>query len=161
MRKNNDFSNIKSVKRDLSFNLSGHVLHTIFWENMSPAGGGEPSGYLAEAIEKYFGSFQKFKTKFSAAANNVEDSGWGLLIYDHLADMPLVTQAEDHNDLAVQGATPLLVLDVWEHAYYLQYKNNRDEYVGNWWNVVDWDDVTQRYEAAQYANLAGDGAANI
>jgi Fe-Mn family superoxide dismutase len=160
MRKNSEFSDIKSVKRDLSFNLSGHVLHTVFWENMSPDGGGTPDGNLAEAIEKYFGSFQNFKAEFTAAANNVEDSGWGLLIYDHLADMPLVTQAEDHNDLAVQGATPLLVLDVWEHAYYLQYKNNRGEYVNNWWNEVDWDDVAQRYEAAQDAELAEHGTPN-
>ncbi|EMA56491.1 superoxide dismutase [Halococcus thailandensis JCM 13552] len=161
MRNNNDFSEIKHVKRDLSFNLSGHVLHTTFWENMSPDGGGKPSGYLAKAINKYFGSFENFKAEFNAAAKNVEGSGWGLLVYDHLADMPLVTQAEDHNDLAVQGATPLLVLDVWEHAYYLQYKNNRGKYVTNWWNVVDWDDVTQRYEAAQYAELSGDGAPSI
>ena len=160
MRKNSEFSDIKSVKRDLSFNLSGHVLHTIFWENMSPDGGGGPSGDLANVIRKYFGTVENFKAEFSAAANNVEGSGWGLLIYDHLADMPLVTQAEDHNDLAVQGATPLLVLDVWEHAYYLQYKNNPEEYVNNWWDVVDWDDVTQRYETAQDAELAGDGASN-
>ena len=151
MRESGDFSDIKSVKRDLSFNLSGHVLHTVFWENMYPDGGGDPPSDLAEVMRTHFGSVATFKEEFSAAATNVEDSGWGLLVYDYLADMPIVTQAEDHNDLAIQGSTPLLVLDVWEHAYYLQYKNNREDYVENWWDVVNWDDVARRYEAAQNA----------
>lgn len=151
MRERGDFSDIKSVKRDLSFNLSGHVLHTVFWENMHPDGGGDPPSDLADVMTTHFGSVETFKEEFSAAAANVEGSGWGLLVYDHLADMPIVIQAEDHNDLAVQGSTPLLVLDVWEHAYYLQYKNNRDEYVENWWEVVNWEDVARRYEAARNA----------
>ena len=151
MREEGEFSDIKSVKRDLSFNLSGHVLHTVFWENMTPDGGGDPPSDFAEVLTTHFGSVATFKEEFSAAAENVEGSGWGLLVYDHLADMPLVTQAEDHNDLAIQGSTPLLVLDVWEHAYYLQYKNNRDEYVENWWDVVNWNDIARRYEAAQNA----------
>ncbi len=158
MRESGDFSRIKHVKRDLSFNLSGHVLHSVFWKNMSPDGGGDPSGRLAEAIRRDFGSLSAFREEFAAAAENVEGSGWGMLVHDHLADRLLVTQAEDHNDLAVQGATPLLVLDVWEHAYYLQYENGRSEYVDAWWNVVNWDDVAARHEAARTCEiLDGDG----
>ncbi len=149
MRSSGDFGAVKAVKRDLSFNLSGHVNHTVFWENMSPDGGGEPSGELADRIEADFGSFDGFREDFAAAAKGVEGSGWGMLVHDQLGDRLLVIQAENHNNRAVQGSTPLLVCDVWEHAYYLQYENGRGEYVDAFWNVVDWDDVARRYEAAQ------------
>jgi Fe-Mn family superoxide dismutase len=155
MRKRGQFEGIKHLKRDLSYNLSGHILHSIFWQNMSPTGGGEPAGALADAITRDFGSVDAMRQGFSAAAENVEDSGWGMLVYDHLADQLLVTQAEDHNDLAVQGTTPLLVLDVWEHAYYLQYTNNRSKYITNWWHVVNWDDVAARYQAVSECDLLG------
>jgi Fe-Mn family superoxide dismutase len=155
MRAKGNFEGIKHVKRDLSYNLSGHILHSVFWQNMSPNGGGKPSGALADAIKRDFGSVEAMRNAFSAAATTVESSGWGMLVYDHLADQLLVTQAEDHNDLAVQGATPLLVVDVWEHAYYLQYTNNRDKYITNWWNVVNWDDVAARYQAVSECDLLG------
>jgi Fe-Mn family superoxide dismutase len=148
MRESGDFGDVKSVKRDLSFNLSGHVNHSVFWENMSPDGGGEPGGDLADAIESDFGSFDAFKEDFAAAAKGVEGSGWGMLVHDPVADQLMVIQAENHNNRAVQGSTPLLVLDVWEHAYYLQYENNRGEYVDNFWDVVNWDDVAERYNQA-------------
>jgi superoxide dismutase, Fe-Mn family len=156
MRQSGNFSDVKAVKRDLSFNLSGHVNHSVFWQNMSPNGGGEPSGEFAAALDQHFGSFDGFKQDFSAAAKSVEGSGWGMLVYDHVADKPIVIQAENHNDIAVQGSTPLLVLDVWEHAYYLQYENDRGKYVDNFWNVVDWNDVANRYEAARNANVFGE-----
>jgi len=148
MRESGDFGDVKAVKRSLSFNLSGHVNHSVFWENMSPDGGGEPGGDLADAIESDFGSFDGFKQDFAAAAKGVEGSGWGMLVHDPVADQLMVIQAENHNNRAVQGSTPLLVLDVWEHAYYLQYENNRGEYVDNFWDVVDWDDVAERYDQA-------------
>jgi Fe-Mn family superoxide dismutase len=148
MRESGDFGAIKSVKRDLSFNLSGHVNHSVFWENMSPDGGGEPSGELADAIASDFGSYDAMKADFAAAAGGVEGSGWGMLVHDSVADRLLVIQAENHNNRAVQGSTPLLVCDVWEHAYYLQYENDRGAYVDAFWNVVDWDDVAERYAAA-------------
>ncbi|RBI59359.1 superoxide dismutase, partial [halophilic archaeon] len=153
MRDNRDFEDIKHIKRDLSFNLSGHILHSIFWEVMSPDGGRTPDGDLANAIQRDFGSISAFKREFSAAAENVEDSGWGMLVYDHLADQLLVTQAEDHNDLAVQASTPLLVLDVWEHAYYLQYQTERGKYVDAFWNIVDWDEVSARYTAVKQCDI--------
>ncbi|WP_435155879.1 superoxide dismutase [Haladaptatus sp. DFWS20] len=156
MRQSGNFDEVKAVKRDLSFNLSGHVNHSVFWKSMSPDGGGKPYGKFADAIDEHFGSFEGFKQDFSAAAKNVEGSGWGMLVFDHISDEPMVIQAENHNDIAVQGSTPLLVLDVWEHAYYLQYENARGDYVDNFWNVVDWDSVAKRYETAQNANVFGD-----
>ncbi|RDI71700.1 superoxide dismutase [Halopelagius longus] len=156
MREADEFDGVRHVKRDLSFNLSGHILHTIFWENMSPDGGGTPSGALADRIETDFGSFAAMCKEFSASASNVEGSGWGTLLYDHRSDSLLVTQVENHDELVVQGGTPLLVLDVWEHAYYLQYENNRSEYVDAFWNVVDWANVEKRYESARDANLLDD-----
>ncbi len=153
MRQAGDFEEVKSVKRDLSFNLSGHVNHSVFWKNMSPDGGGKPDGDLAGAIQSDFGSFDAFKDEFAAAAENVEGSGWGMLVYDHLADELLTIQAENHNNRAIQGATPLLVLDVWEHAYYLQYENDRGSYIDAFWQVVNWDDVTTRYQRAHNAEL--------
>jgi len=116
---------------------------------MSPNGGGEPGGELADAIDADFGGVDGLKQDFAEASKGVEGSGWGMLVYDPTGDQLMTIQAENHNNRAVQGSTPLLVLDVWEHAYYLQYENNRGEYVDNFWNVVDWDDVAARYDAAQ------------
>jgi len=152
MREGGDFGATRAVKRSLAFNLSGHVNHTVFWQNMSPEGGGDPGGELADAFDEHFGGYEGFKGDFSAAAKNVEGSGWGMLVYDHIADKPMVAAAENHQNQHPQGATPLLVLDVWEHAYYLQYENNRGDYVENFWDVVDWDDVEQRYEQARQAD---------
>jgi Fe-Mn family superoxide dismutase len=140
---------VKATLRDLAFNASGHSMHSIFWLNMKSGGGGKPGGKLADQIIRDFGSFDSFKLQFGNAAKTVEGSGWGILSYDPLSDQLLTLQAEKHQDLTVQGATPLLVLDVWEHAYYLQYKNDRGAYVDKWWDVVNWSDVEKRYEKAK------------
>jgi Fe-Mn family superoxide dismutase len=140
---------VKAILRDLSFNASGHVLHAIFWPNMSPSGGGKPGGKLGDQIAQDFGSFDSFKLQFSNAAKTVEGSGWGILAYDSLSDQLLTLQAEKHQNLTAQGTIPLLVLDVWEHAYYLQYKNDRASYVDKWWNVVNWSDVEKRFDKAK------------
>ncbi|WP_227354904.1 superoxide dismutase [Haladaptatus salinisoli] len=155
MRENDEWGDVKGVERNLAFNLSGHVNHSVFWENMSPDGGGEPGGELADALDEHFGGFDQFKSHFSEAAKGVEGSGWGLLLYDHAAGKPIVSMAENHQNQSPQGATPLLVLDVWEHAYYLQYENNRGEYVDNFWDVVNWDDVAERYDRASTWTLSG------
>lgn len=155
MRESGDMGDVKGVKRNLAFNLSGHVNHTVFWENMRPDGGGEPGGELADAISEQFGGFEQFKADFSAASKGVEGSGWGQLVYDHAADQMLVIAAENHQNQQASGSTPLLVLDVWEHAYYLQYENNRGEYVDNFWDIVNWDDVAQRYDTAKNADVVG------
>lgn len=139
---------VKAIERDLSFNLSGHILHTIFWPNMKPSGGGTPGGKVADKIKQDFGSFDAFKQQFAAAAKTAEGSGWGILAYDPWSDNLLTLQAEKHNNVLAPGAVPLLVLDVWEHAYYLQYKNDRGAYVDKWWDVVDWSNVDERFNKA-------------
>ncbi len=145
-RKSNDFSLVKHWSRELAFHGSGHILHTQFWENMAPKAGGEPKGRLAEAIRKKFGSFEAFKAHFMAAANAVEGSGWAVLATSPLRGELQVLQAEKHQDLTQWGAVPLLILDVWEHAYYLKYQNRRAEYVKAFFNVVNWPDVERRFE---------------
>jgi superoxide dismutase, Fe-Mn family len=147
-RKTGDFSLIKHWSRELAFHGSGHYLHTIFWNNMSPKGGGEPSGALLKAIEKYFGSFDAFKKQFTEAAKQVEGVGWAILVWSPRARHLEILQSERHMLLTQWDTIPLLVLDVWEHAYYLQYKNNRGEYVDNWWNIVNWKNVEERFGKA-------------
>ncbi len=137
---------VRSVLRDYSFNVDGHILHSIFWPNMAPAGegGGSPGGSLADRINQDFGGFDKFKAQFSDAAKTVEGSGWALLLYDHETDQLVLTQVEKQNFMHLAQMTILLDLDVWEHAYYLDYLNDRAKYVDNWWNVVNWSDVDSR-----------------
>ncbi|RBP89538.1 Fe-Mn family superoxide dismutase [Cytobacillus firmus] len=144
-RDNNDYSLVKHWSRELAFHGSGHYLHTIFWNNMSPEGGGKPSGALLKEINKYFGSFERFKSHFTEAAKQVEGVGWAILVWSPRARRLEILQSERHMLLTQWDTIPLLVLDVWEHAYYLQYKNNRGDYVKNWWNVVNWKDVEDRY----------------
>lgn len=137
--------NTREVLRDLSFHLNGHLLHSIFWPNMkAPEESNKPGGRIADAIEKGFGSFDAFKKEFSAAAKSVEGSGWATLSKDERGNL-FVLGIEKHNLMHVAGLKPLLVLDVWEHAYYLQYKNKRGDYVEQWWKVVNWEDVDSRY----------------
>lgn len=136
--------NLRAIERDLAFNASGHVLHSMYWTNMKKSGGGKPGGELGDMIESDFGSFDAFKLQFGAATKSVEGSGWGLLAYDPLSGQLVVLQAENHQHLTLQGSTPILVCDAWEHAYYLQYKNDRGAYVDAWWNVVNWDDAAKR-----------------
>lgn len=144
-RNNNDYSLVKHWSRELAFHGSGHYLHTIFWNNMSPEGGGKPSGALLKEMNKYFGSFEKFKSHFTEAAKQVEGVGWAILVWSPRARRLEILQSERHMLLTQWDTIPLLALDVWEHAYYLQYKNNRGDYIKNWWNVVNWKDVENRY----------------
>ncbi|WP_202171319.1 superoxide dismutase [Bacillus sp. USDA818B3_A] len=147
-RETNDFSLIKHWSRELAFHGSGHYLHTIFWKNMDPNGGGIPQGVIKGEIDKYFGSFDGFKRQFSEAAKQVEGVGWAILVWSPRARHLEILQSERHMILTQWDTIPLLVLDVWEHAYYLQYKNNRGEYVDKWWNLVNWHDVEMRFEKA-------------
>lgn len=135
---------VRAVLRDYSFNLNGHVLHSIFWPNMRPpVENNKPGGRVADLIEKQFGSFNAFQKEFGDAAKTVEGVGWAILAVDEEQNL-YVVQVEKHNLMHVAGLKPILVLDVWEHAYYLQYENRRAEYVDNWWKVVNWDDVEKR-----------------
>jgi len=149
MLESGDFKNAKSVCGALAFHGSGHILHSIFWTNMKPGGGGEPAGELAAAIQRQFGSFDAFKGLFLAATNAVAGSGWGILAYRPSDDALVVLQAEKHENLTQWGVIPILVLDVWEHAYYLKYHNKRPEWTKAFMDhLVNWDNVAERYAAA-------------
>lgn len=141
---------LRATLRDLSFNYGGHFLHSLFWMNMAHAKGvgGMPSGSLEDKINSDFGSFEKFKQQFSDAAKTVEGSGWGVLQYDRLTDQLLMAQVEKHSLLHLVNMPVLLCIDVWEHAYYLQYQNDRAKFVDAWWNIVNWDDVAKRLESS-------------
>jgi Fe-Mn family superoxide dismutase len=146
-RDKGDFSLIKHWERELAFHGSGHLLHTLFWNNMKPNGGGQPTGKAAELIEQHFGSFEAFKKQFSAAAVAVEGSGWAILCYNPAFEKLVILTAEKHQNLTQWGVVPLLTIDVWEHAYYLKYQNKRAAWVEAWWNLINWDDVNKRIEA--------------
>jgi superoxide dismutase, Fe-Mn family len=147
-REKNDFSLVKHWSRELAFHGSGHYLHTIFWNNMKPDGGGKPSGKLLKEINHYFGSFDTFQKQFTEAAKQVEGVGWAILVWSPRSHHLEILQSERHMLLTQWDTIPLLVLDVWEHAYYLQYKTEKARYINNWWNIVNWDDVEERFEKA-------------
>lgn len=149
MLNSGDYTNAKAVAKELAFNGSGHILHSIFWSNMKPDGGKEPTGDLADAINRDFGSFEAFKALFLATANGVEGSGWAILAYNAADKKLVVLQSEKHENLTQWGVTPILVLDVWEHAYYLKYQNKRAEWTKAFMeHLVDWKNVAQRYSDA-------------
>lgn len=139
---------IVGLEKTFAFNLSGHVLHSIFWDNLSPAGGDRPDGDLSDAITADFGSFDQFKGQLQSATTLVQGSGWGVLAYEPVAKKLVITQVYDHHGNVGMGTTPLLVFDAWEHAYYLQYKNVRPDYVTKLWDLVNWQDVAARYAKA-------------
>ena len=141
---------MKSTLKELSFHLGGHVLHTLFWGNLAPKGkaGDKPVGLLAKAIDKEFGGFEQFKKEFTQAAVSTEGSGWAALSHCALTNRPLIMQIEKHNVNTYPGNRILLVLDVWEHAYYLDYKNLRAKFVEAFWNIVNWEEAGRRFEDA-------------
>ncbi|OBZ10419.1 superoxide dismutase [Bacillus sp. FJAT-27264] len=147
-RKSGNFDLVKHWERELAFNGAGHYLHTIFWNVMSPQGGGHPTGPLLDAIEQSFGSYDSFKQQFSEAANKVEGGGWAILVWSPRSHRLEILTAEKHQNLSQWDVIPLLALDVWEHAYYLKHQNKRDDYIKDWWNVVNWPYVSERYNAA-------------
>jgi len=143
-----DHSAILLNEKNLAFHLGGHVNHSIWWKNLSPDGGDKPEGELAAAIDDQFGSFDAFRAQFSAAANGLQGSGWAVLGFDTLGRRLLTFQLYDQQANIPLGVIPLLQVDMWEHAFYLQYKNVKAEYVTAFWNVVNWADVQQRFAAA-------------
>ncbi len=146
MRKGEAETDIKATLRDLSFNLNGHILHSIFWPNMQPPQqNNKPGGKIADQINNDFGSFDAFAKEFGTAAKTVEGSGWAVLGFDHVSKQLIVMQVEKHNLAHIADMKMLLMLDVWEHAYYLQYLNDRGKYVDGWWQIVNWDDVEKRF----------------
>jgi superoxide dismutase, Fe-Mn family len=147
-RESDDYNLVQHLSLKLAFHGSGHLLHTILWQNMSPDGGGTPKGELAEAIVVNFGSLEKFNKHFVAASSTVEGSGWGIFAFEPFGKKLVVLQAEKHQNLTQWGVIPLLVVDVWEHAYYLKYQNRRKDYIKAFLNVVNWNDVSRRYQKA-------------
>ncbi|MGG5253743.1 superoxide dismutase [Neobacillus sp. SM06] len=147
-RETNDYRLLKHWSRELSFHGSGHYLHMLFWNNLSPAGGGKPNGRLLKEIESYFGSFAAFKKHFTEAAIQVEGNGWALLVWSPRARHLEIVQTQENTHYAQWDTIPLLAADVWEHAYSLQYKQKREEYVENWWKIVNWSEVERRFEQA-------------
>lgn len=147
-REKGDHGAIFLHEKNLAFNLGGHVNHTIWWKNLSPDGGDKPSGDLSAALDDAFGGFDKFQAQFTAAANGLQGSGWTVLGYDTLGDKLLTFQLYDQQANVPLGIVPLLQVDMWEHAYYLQYKSAKADYVKAFWNVVNWADVQTRFHQA-------------
>ena len=152
-RDSDQFDMINQLEKNLAFNLSGHILHSVFWENMTPDAGTRPEGELLAAIEEHFKSFEAMRAQLTAATNSVQGVGWGALAWDPMGQRLMVEQIYDHQGNIGQAATPLLVIDGWEHAYYLQYKNVRADWVEAFWNIVNWQDVTARFTRARAAQL--------
>ncbi|MCW4017913.1 MAG: superoxide dismutase [Candidatus Bathyarchaeota archaeon] len=144
-RENNVEIDLKSTLKELSFHIGGHMLHSVFWDCMAPAGkgGGKPDGVIADRIDREFGSFERFKMEFTKAANSVEGSGWAVLTLQECIARPLIMQVEKHNVNVYPGFRIVLALDLWEHAYYVDYKNDRSRFVDGFWNVVNWEYVNK------------------
>lgn len=156
-RSKGDMSKIGALEKALAFNLSGHILHSIFWRNMTPKGGGEPTGELKTLIERDFGGFAPFKKQLTEVAATIMGSGWAALVWEPLGGRLLTTQIYDHQSNLSQGGVPLMVIDAWEHAYYLQYKNQKQAFFDAVWNVWNWKDIGERLEAARRVQLSLDG----
>ena len=147
-RDKNDLAMVNKFQKDLAFNLAGHVNHSIFWKNLSPEGGDKPTGELAAAIDEFFGSFDKFQAHFTAAAMGIQGSGWAILAWDSLGQKLIIEQLYDQQGNMATATIPVLMLDMWEHAFYLDYVNVKADYVKAFWNIVSWADVQARFQAA-------------
>ncbi len=157
-RDKEDFTRLGALEKALAFNLSGHVLHSLFWQNLTPKGGGQPEGELARALERDFGSFERFKKQLTEVAGTIMGSGWAALVWEPMGQRLLTTQIYDHQSNLAQGGIPLMVLDAWEHAFYLQYQNRKTEFFDAIWSVWNWEDVADRFEAATQVDLSVAGA---
>ncbi|GBF16777.1 superoxide dismutase [Rhodococcus sp. Br-6] len=136
-------------EKNLAFHLGGHTNHSVFWNNLSPEGGDKPEGELAAAIDDQFGSFDAFRSHFSANANAIQGSGWSILAWDSIGQRLIIVQLYDQQGNISIGLTPLLMLDMWEHAFYLDYQNVKGDYVNAFWNIVNWADVADRFTKAR------------
>jgi len=148
-REKNSFGSITGLEKNLAFNLGGHINHSIFWPNLSPDGGDKPVGDLAAAIDEFFGSFDGFRAHFTANALGIQGSGWSILAWDSVGQRLVIVQLYDQQGNVPVTLVPVLMLDMWEHAFYLDYKNVKPDYVKAWWNIVNWADVAARFEVAR------------
>ena len=147
-RDKDDFARLAALERALAFNLSGHILHSIFWKNMMPKGGGTPDGDFGAALDRDFGNFDRFRRQLSEVASSIMGSGWAALVWEPIGSRLLITQIYDHQSNLAQAGVPLMVLDAWEHAYYLQYQNRKTEFFDTVWNLWNWADIGARYASA-------------
>ena len=152
-RDSDDFAQLTMLEKNLAFHLSGHVLHSVLWANLAADGGGEPTGELAAAIAEHFDSFDRFRRHLTAATVSVQGVGWGALAWEPTGQRLVVEQVYDHQGNIGQAAIPLLVIDSWEHAYYLQYRNVKADYVEAMWHLVNWPDVARRFDVARSSAL--------
>ncbi len=152
-RQKEDFTRLGALERALAFNLSGHVLHSLFWKNLGPREGGHPSGELEDAINDGFGNFKMFRRQLTEVAATIMGSGWAALVWEPVGRRLLTTQIYDHQSNLSQAGIPLLVLDAWEHAFYLQYQNRKADFFDAVWNVWNWSDVEERFRAATQVNV--------
>ncbi len=148
-RSKNDFTWVNKLQKDLAFHLAGHINHSIFWKNLAPVNSDRPEGELASAIEEFFGSFEAFQAHFNASAMGIQGSGWSFLAWDVLGQRLIIEQLYDQQGNIVPTSVPLLMLDMWEHAFYLDYVNVKGDYVKAFWNIINWADVQARFEAAR------------
>lgn len=154
IRSAGDFARINQLEKDLAFHYSGHLMHSIFWRNLEPNEGAPPSGQLESRIKAAFGSTDAFRRQFGAAGASLQGSGWAALTWETIRGTLLIEQIHDHQDRSAIGTVPLLVMDMWEHAYYLQYKNKKEKWIVNFWEMVNWGDVARRLENAVCVDLA-------
>ena len=152
-RKNDDYSHLNQLQKNLAFNISGHVMHSIFWRNMSPDGGGNPKADLAKLIRRDFASVDALREQMTEAGKSLQGSGWVSLAWEPMGQGLIVEQVYDHQGNLGSATIPLLVIDCWEHAYYLQYQNRKADWLDSFWEIVNWDDVQQRYTAARETGL--------
>ena len=143
-----NFATINMLEKNLAFNLGGHINHSIFWKNLSPEGGDRPDGELGAAIDDNFGSWDTFQAQFEAVALGIQGSGWAILAWDTLSSKLVIVQLYDHQANIAPTLVPVAILDMWEHAFYLDYLNVKGDYVKAWWNVVNWADAQDRFAAA-------------
>ena len=148
-REKNDFANINKLQKDLAFHLGGHINHSIFWKNLTPDTEGRPEGELAAAITEFFGSFEAFQAHFNATALGIQGSGWAFLAWDSLGERLVIEQLYDQQGNVAPATIPVLMLDMWEHAFYLDYLNVKGDYVKAFWSIVSWGDVQARFDAAR------------
>lgn len=155
-----DFQSVVHLERTLAFNLSGHMLHSIFWQSMGPDGSEEPGGDLQRVIERDFGSFDRFRRQMNEVAASIMGSGWAALVWEPASARLLVAQIYDHQSNVVQCGIPIMVIDAWEHAYYLQYENRKSEFFDSLWNVWNWSDIAGRFDAVRRTEVGLTGAAD-
>lgn len=159
-RSKEDLTKIASLEKALAFNLSGHVLHSLFWENMKKGGGGKPTGQLAAMLDRDFGTFDRFKKQMNEVAATIMGSGWAALVWEPLSKRLLTTQIYDHQSNLSQGGIPLMVIDAWEHAYYLDYQNEKAKFFEAIWNTWNWADIGQRLASVMPLDLDLKGTVN-